>query len=134
VKKQNEVKVYFLITSPNLLPEEITNKLKIIPSKIFRRGEKRTSKSTLLHKENGWKLSIEANNIIHINILLKELIKELQPSKEIIKSLNAEKAFEIVIYIYNQMPSISYDKSIISFLNYIEAELEHDIYCLNECN
>lgn len=107
--------------------------LRISPSSFWKQGDSKTSKSKLQHLTSGLKYTITYENIIHVGDVLEEFISFLTPIKEELGLLtNVKKTMSIAIYIYEDMPSFLYGVESIQFLSYINAELDQDIYYLEE--
>ena len=126
---KNEIFIYFRIKGFDCEDNQISNLLDLVPSKTWRKGDIKAPNTILKHKENGWVLSIYKKNIRYVDNGLEYLFKLIKKSKkELALMKNVTKTFSIALYFQESAPSITYDSKIISFLNEIGAEIEHDIY------
>ena len=122
--------ISFIITGYDK-PNNLTDILGVIPSKTWMKGDLKIKNCLIKHKSNGWELSLKKSNIIDIDTLLKKLISDLNKIKNKINKINKiKKEFKVVIYYTKSVPSIFYDLEIISFLNDINATIDHDIYLI----
>ena len=129
----NEVYIQFIIEGFSQKPSYITDYLKVEPNKTWIKGDLKIKKGTIKHKNNGWALVIENKNVLHVDSIIKDLIKKLSNKKSELSSLDdVNKKFLIVVYSRKIMPSFVYDENIISFLFECGISLEQDIYCINE--
>jgi len=126
---KNEIFIYFRIKGFDCEDKQISSLLDLVPSKTWRKGDIRVPNTILKHSENGWELSIYKKNITYVDNSLEDLFKLIKKSKKELSLMkNVTKTFTIALYFQETAPSITYNSKIISFLNEIGAEIEHDIY------
>lgn len=132
--KKTNIKVKFNITGNDFEPNHLTEKLKIKPTKIWRKGDKvENRKKDIKRKFNCWFLGTEYENSYDINNQLKKIVNIIKNKKselnELRNSMNLEYMFEIVINIENnETPAVYLDSYMIEFANSIKAEFDFDIY------
>ena len=128
---KNEIFVRFVVRDYNEKILNITKELGIEPSKAWKKNELKTGKGSAKYKTNSWEFHIVEKNVLHVEDVLKKLIDTLLPVKKQISSFeNVKKTISIVVYSYQNMPSITLDLKCIEFIHYIKANLEQDVYCL----
>ena len=126
------VMVEFNLYGDNFDPDIITKALDLNPSETYLKGDKikegkNIRKDTAWSINTGYEESYDINDQLHkICILLKGKEEELVLLK---KKYFLEILFMIVIKIENdEKPGIYLEKSFISLLNTIDAEVVFDIY------
>jgi transposase len=128
----NEVFIQLSIQNFDKNPSYITKYLGIEPSKVWSKNDLKTEKGSIKYNNNGWEIRFKKNNVLHVDILLKEIIMKLSSKKtELARLNNVSKKISIVVYSKKMMPSFVYDHDIISFLHETNIYLEQDIYCIN---
>lgn len=128
---KTSVMVDFSIIGDDFSPQEITERLKIVPTEQYRKGE--LSKRSIERKESCWSKSTGYVETLYVSEVLTKLVAEILCAKKLLidlkKELDLTYKFIIVIKIeQNQKPAIYLEKSIIEFANDIQAEIDFDLY------
>lgn len=137
----NENHTTLKIVAFDCSPEEITQKLDLTPTKTAIKGQEylvgpKDKKITKTYKTNYWEYRITKieNKWIgdQIEYFIEKIIRPRQEKlKNIIETCEAE--FSIVQYYYTGCnPGFNHQNKIIKTLGYIGADLDIDIYCLEE--
>lgn len=133
--------VYFALTGDNFDPQVVTDKIKIIPTEKWSKGDKGKYKATLEY--SGWKLSTEkGKEYLEVGNLINEIIGKLFDKIEVINELKNEfnlySVLEIVMDIDTNeeqfTPSLCFDLKTIEFLHRTQTEIDVDIYRFNSAN
>jgi Domain of unknown function (DUF4279) len=130
---KSEISAYFTLTGLDFEPEEITTKLKIKPTKIWRKGDLIHPQTKLTRKHNGWSLQSQVDQSSdledHINSIFSYFPSNWTDLMEICQQYYAE--INCVIYVVgDERPAIHLDKNIIRKLNKLNAEIDIDLYFL----
>jgi hypothetical protein len=112
------------------LPEEITRRTGILPSRTWRKGEVK-AKTILKHKDNGWELKsslpLESPLTEHINSLLATI----EPMRQELKGFTS-KHFSLLacaVYFDEETPELHLGNELISQLAMLNLSLDIDLYC-----
>jgi hypothetical protein len=124
--------VEFIMSGDKLDSNGVTEKLKIKPSKSWKKGEDIEGRK-IKRIDNCWIINTNYKETYDINEQLFKIVKLLKDKKNILKELTnvyeLEYFFEIVINVENnETPAIYFNKEFIKFTNDIEAEFEIDMY------
>ncbi|QOP41397.1 DUF4279 domain-containing protein [Sulfurimonas marina] len=127
---KNEIYISLSIYDAN--NEEITNLLKITPTKSANKGELITQKGTIFYKRNIWKYESVFENIIHLESVCENILEFFEPRKKELIMIGEKYDIELSIaaYLKEGIPSIHLTKELISFIYTINAEIDIDIYNL----
>ncbi len=136
------VHVEFLLSAPDLDPEEVSSALKIKPTRSAKRGdERRNPRGALLspHKEGWWELSSEGKvKSKDINKHFEYLLKRLLPHRERILSFAKDKGGETFFdvlwentYLYAGNGPLLSNQNIKGMAE-LNAGIGFDIYQINE--
>lgn len=121
-------------------PDEITEKLGLIPFSLARKGEdyfvgKNKVKKTWEYNHWDYELKTKSNNFIGetINDFFETIIK---PRFNLIKEISSNSEITrliVVQYYYTGCnPGFTFKKEQVKILSSIDAEIDMDIYCLSE--
>jgi hypothetical protein len=132
--------VYFALKGDDFDPVVITDRLKIKPSKFWRKGDK--GRYIEKQKFSNWQLNSEGIEKIEIDNLVNEIIIKLNKKIDIInglkKELGLESVLEIVLYIDTNeeetTPSLGHDLKTIDFLYKTRTITDIDIYRFDSKN
>ncbi len=132
--ESTKVMVEFVIGGDDVNPSEITQLLKINPTKIGIK-EERLHPEKKENIENFWEISSEYESSFDINNQINPIFKKISKKKEIIKELlNRPKIdiygiFNIVIIVENELfPAIYLNTDLIKFMGETGLEIGFDIY------
>ena len=130
---QSEISASFTLTGLDFEPEEITAKVGIIPSEIWRVGDLISQRATIRHKHNGWSVNSKLEKSADLEDHVQSVLEQLQPGwlslVELCKRYYAE--IECVIYIVgDDRPAIHFDKHIMQQVAELNAEIDVDLYVL----
>ncbi|MGK7883824.1 MAG: DUF4279 domain-containing protein [Crocosphaera sp.] len=129
-----EISASFTITGLDFEPQNITDKLGIIPKKTWKTGDLINPKGTIKRKHNGWVIESKLSKDNDLENHIKSLFKQLQPVWNRLQKISNNYDIEIscVIYTDGEVPSIHLDKEIINKSKQINAEIDIDLYVLPE--
>ncbi|MBC6481736.1 MAG: DUF4279 domain-containing protein [Hormoscilla sp. GM7CHS1pb] len=129
---ESEILASFTLTG-EFDPEEITNKVGIIPSETWRMGELIHPKGTIRHQQNGWSLKSKLEKSAELEDHVKYVLEQLQPGWIPLAELCTQHDAEIdcVIYVNGQVTAIHFDKRIIDLVNKLNAEIDVDLYVIS---
>lgn len=126
--------MYFSLYGDEFPLDEVTEKLKVIPTETYKRGDLIPKRSTVRYrKETSWDLGTGYQNSLNVNKQLQEILGKLQNKTLIINEIKETYSLEcklfIVIKIENgNTPALYMDREIIKFASSIEAEIDVDLY------
>lgn len=132
---------YFSATGDVFPVEEITNALRIEPTRTYKKDDvvarrdnpNLVSTKTLYRKETDWTLSTgyqesyDINNQLHV--ILQSLEGKTEQLKHLKKKYGLQFLFMVVIQVENnESPAMYLQKEIIDFASFIQAEIHFDLY------
>ncbi len=125
------VKTEFCITGRGLRPDEITDSVKIPPTRTWLEGDS-IQGTKLRRKHNGWCLSLGDDiGDMELDDNISELLRILLPRADQISHICSEYDLDCelscAIRIRDEVPAISFDPRIISALSGLNAALDIDI-------
>ncbi len=126
----------FLLFGDDFDPKELVKIIGIEPSSIWKVGERKIkNNSVLLHKENGWAITVSQKPCMSLENQIRGLVNRLKPRlKQILdvkKKFKLDVAFTSAVYIYgNQIPSIHLKADIVKLIADFDALIDIDIYNL----
>lgn len=138
MKEKNGTYVYFALHGDVFDPDLITNKLDIVPTEKWSKGNKGKYKSA--HTFSYWQLATtKGEEYIIVDRLVDEIINQLFNKIELINELkeqyNLESVLEIVLYIdmneEQSTPALGHDLKTIEFLYRTQTRTDVDIYRFN---
>lgn len=133
--------VYFALTSDNFDPQIVTERIGIIPTEKWNKGDKGKYNPTLNY--SCWKLSTnKGKEYIMVDSLVDEVIGQLFDKIEIINELKnqfeLDSVLEIVMYIdtneEQSTPTLGHNLKTIEFLHRTQTKTDVDIYRFNSAN
>ncbi|RTQ87633.1 DUF4279 domain-containing protein [Lysinibacillus telephonicus] len=131
---KTQVKVYFSLYGEDFPIDEVTERLKVIPTGTYKKGDLIPNRSTNRYrKESSWDLGTDYQDSLDVNKQLQEIVDKLQNKSltinEIKDAYSLECKFFIVIIIENgNTPTLYLNKEIVKFASSIEAEFDVDLY------
>lgn len=129
---KTNVMVEFIMSGDKLDSNGVTKKLKIKPSKSWKKGEDIEGRK-IKRIDSCWIINTNYEETYDINEQLFKIVRLLKDKKNILKELKnvyeLEYFFEIVINVENnETPAIHFNKEFIEFANDIKSEFEIDMY------
>ena len=133
--------VYFALTGDSFDPEIVTERLGIIPTENWNKGDKGKHKLTLEY--SCWKFSTDkGKEYLMVDSLVDEIINKLFDKIDIINELknqfNLDSVLEIVMYIdaneEQSTPVLGHDLKTIEFLYLTQTKTDVDIYRFNSAS
>jgi hypothetical protein len=126
-----KIQVEFQITGSQKLPDEITDLLQIVPSRIWRENDS-IQGTKLKRKENGWCLSLKDDeNSIDLADYVLPLLKVLRSKSKVItqmyKEFDLRCEMSCAIYINDETPIINFTHEVIASLAELGAYVDIDI-------
>jgi hypothetical protein len=127
--------VYFALTGDSFDPQIATERIGIIPTEKWGKGDVGKYKPRLEY--SSWKLSTEkGKEYLFVNKLVDEIISKLFDKIEVINDLktqfNLDSVLEIVMYIDTNeeqpTPALGHDLKVIEFLYRTKTTTDIDIY------
>lgn len=134
-QKESEIYAYFQLVGMEFDPDDITAKVGIKPTEIWRIGDLITSRGTRRHKQNGWSVYSQVENSIHLEDYIKSVLEQLQPGWQSLVELCKRYDAEISCVIYyrsGSVPAIHFDKYLVEMAHQLNAEIDVDFYVLPE--
>ncbi len=132
----NKAEIYFALTGENFDPDSFTEASGLTPTKSWKKGEK--GRYVKYYKFSSWQLNEETveGEVVLVDEIADKLIKKIEKKKEIIKEyVNKHKLYsvlEVVLHISTDermsTPALGFKASTIEFLNFVNAEIDVDIY------
>ncbi|MCU0544308.1 MAG: DUF4279 domain-containing protein [Oscillatoriaceae cyanobacterium Prado104] len=130
---ESEIYAYFMLTGMEFDPDEVTAKVSIKPTEIWRKGDPINSRGTMRHQENGWtvysQIEKSADLEEHINSVFEQLQAGWVPLVELCKCYAAEIAC-VIYYRSGSVPAIHFDRDIVDRAAKLNAEIDVDLYVL----
>ncbi|WP_396021031.1 DUF4279 domain-containing protein [Cytobacillus firmus] len=126
--------VYFSLFGDEFPIGDITDKLGIIPTETYNKGDLIPNSSSICYrKETSWDLSTGYQTSLDVNDQLLQIVNKLQNKTSIINEIKEvyflECKFLIVVKIEEgNSPALYLDKNIVKFASKIEAEFDIDLY------
>jgi len=130
--------VYFALTGDNFDPQIVSERIGIVATEMWKKGDKGKYKPVLQHSR--WELSTDiGKEYIWVDRLVDEIIEQLFDKIDIINELknqfNLESVLEIVMYIdtndEQSTPALGHDLKTIEFLYRTGTKTDVDIYRFN---
>ncbi|MBM7608779.1 hypothetical protein JOD29_002026 [Lysinibacillus composti] len=131
---KTQVNVYFSLYGDEFPIKEVTEKLKVIPTKTYKKGDLIPNRSKIRYrKETSWDLGTGYQNSLDVNKQLQEILGKLQNKTLIINEIKDTYSLECKIFIVIKIengntPALYMDREIIKFASSIEAEIDVDLY------
>jgi hypothetical protein len=128
-----EISAAFLLYNFDFDPDEITNLLKISPTKVKRIGDLINPKGTRRYTHNSWRIESKLQKSDGLEEHINSIFEQLQPSWQSLASLCSQYEAEISCIIYinsEQIPAIHFSKDIIRKVHELNAEIDVDLYIL----
>ncbi len=138
IMKKGNSYVYFALTGEDFDPNQITNRIGVIPTSSWRKGEKGKYKSNL--ENSGWKISTKKGlEYLMLDRLVDEIIEKLfdriEEINELKRQFNLESVLEIVMYVdindEQSTPSLGHGLKTLEFLYRTQTTTDIDIYRFN---
>lgn len=129
---KTNVKVEFIITGEEFNVTEISDLLKLIPSKSWDKGDDIPGKS-IKRVETIWMIETEYEESLDINEQLSKILDSILDKKLILKEIKTKYSLEYVFAIVinvenNEKPSMYFNHDFIEFASEIKAEFYVDLY------
>jgi len=134
-QKESEIYAYFQLVGMEFDPDDITAKVGIKPTEIWRIGDLISSRGTRQHKQNGWSLYSKVEKSADLEDHIKSVLEQLQPGWQSLVELCKRYDAEISCVIYyrsGSVPAIHFDKYLVEMAHQLNAEIDVDFYVLPE--
>lgn len=134
---KTNIKVDFRVLGDEFEPKNITNKLLILPSFQWKKGERYTvRKKQFIKKYSCWGITTGYEESYDISIQILKIIDILSDKKrdliELKKKYKLDYRIDAIINIENgETPGVYLDQNIIRFSNDIGADLDFDMYIMS---
>jgi len=124
-----EISVDFILVGIDLDPNVITDKLGIIPTKTFLAGDLIQPKASPRWKRNGWMLESKIEKSAELEEHINSVFEQLQPGWYKLKDICQiyEALIDCVVYTYEYIPAICFDKDIVQKAAELNAKIDVDI-------
>jgi hypothetical protein len=128
----NEIIVSLSITKFECSPSEITRILGIMPSKTWKKSDLIDKRALIKYKENGWRVSSSLSKNENLKTHIEDLLQIIIPHKAKFRNLPSFCCIELscCIYVYHEVPEISFSVSTVKLLSELQAEIDVDLYYL----
>lgn len=128
--------VEFRVLGDDFLPDIITEKLSICPSKTWFKGDK-ISNREMFRQYSCWMLNTGYIESLDVNEQIEEIILKLTDKQEILQEIKEEfdvaYRIDIVINIEkNEKPAIFLDTRIIDFTHSINTVIDFDLHIYSQ--
>lgn len=130
---KSEISVSFNLTGLDFNPDDLTNKLCINPTKIWRIGDLIHPKTILKRKENGWSLQSQLDKDHLLEEHIKYILNQLESQSNFLQEICGKNYGELSCVIYaigEERPSIHLDQDIIKKVHQLNCEIDIDLYFL----
>lgn len=120
----------FTLTGPSFDPEDITRRIGLEPTKTWKTGN-RVQGTQIRRKHSGWVWSMPRGESLDLGKQVAALLERLGPFISRINEVREELGLDAeicAIYIEGQTPAVHFDRSVMSVVNQLEAEIDLDIY------
>lgn len=121
----------FTLTAPSFDPEDITRRIGLEPTKTWKTGD-RVQGTQIRRKHSGWVWSMPREESLDLGKQVAALLERLGPFlsriNEVREELGLDAEISCAIYIEGQTPAVHFDRSVMSRVNQLEAEIDLDIY------
>lgn len=131
---KTQVMVYFSLYGDEFPLDHVTEKLGVIPTETYKKGDLIPNRSTACYrKETSWDLGTGYQVSLDVNNQLQQIINKLQNNSSIINEIKEAYSLECKFFIVIKIeggntPALYLDKNIIKFAARIEAEFDVDLY------
>ncbi len=122
----NEIFARFNLIGFSQDPEEVTEFLQVVPTRIWRIGEARAPK--LAFKENGWQLSSSLAPNADLEEQVLDLLSRLDPVGDKIVNLGTYREFLCVVYAYEYAPEMHFQTETLRRIAALGADIDIDFY------
>lgn len=132
--ERTTVRVYFSLFGDEFPIPNVTEKLGIIPTETYKKGDLIPNRSPLiLRKETSWTIDTGYQVSLDVSNQLQQIINQLKNKVSIIneikKTYSLKCKFFIILQIENgDTPGLYLDNKQIEFANSIKAEFDIDLY------
>lgn len=143
-KFSTQIKLILIIFGDIFLPDKITNLIKVHPTNFWIKGDPiplqkglfRTDNKVPIRQESAWEFSMGFIKTLDIETVLDQFEKVFENKISILKDYIQEHKLEISLNIIveivdEETPSIHFNKRIIKLCEDLGAEIDIDIYLLN---
>lgn len=118
-------------------PDEVTRRLGVAPSKVWRKGEPMTASGSGRHLRTVWDLRVGPSETLHAEPLLQDLRARLKIEPSLVRRTAEDLNLTTLIYLTIQtqsiqMPAIQIPPDISGWIHVLGAELGIDIFLLSE--
>lgn len=124
------IKVSLTLTDFSCSPDDITEILGVDPTFSWLQGDVINPKSTLVRKENGWRLDVPSDQDASLNNRVNRLKDVLGSRVKNFRNLPVDCYIELSCCVRTdgEAPEFHLDRAAIAFLASIDAELDVDLY------
>lgn len=126
------VKAEFIILGDSFEPIDVTTKLGLDPTQVWRTGDV-TKTPGFTHKETCWMIGTDFEKSYDVNDQLSQLVDLLKDKVPGINELRNTNEIECMFFLIiniekNEIPAMYFRREFLEFLNSIGAELHIDQY------
>lgn len=122
---------YVLYTGPELDPEQVTSLINLTPSRIWRIGDRVSTRAALRHEKNGWYLKSNLPISAELEEHVHSVVRQLLPAWEVLRDLGARHEAEMLCVVSSfggDRPAINFDKDVVRRLAELNAAIGVDLY------
>jgi hypothetical protein len=128
-----ELYVALEFASPDIPPDEFSNRLRLEPTKAWRAGDpKRLSK--LPQKDNRWILRLPARPAVEFTDLIEELLLQLDPCKAEVLALAQDSRISArlscVGFVTTIVPAVYLENELLARVSALGVDLDVDLFLL----
>ncbi len=133
---KTEVMVYFKLQADDFPLEQVTERLQIKPTKIFKKGDiirKISETENFTRSYTSWEFGTEYKESLDTGELIDQVILQLRDKASVINELKEEFGLEcrfVIVIKINEgcTPSLHLDIPVIEFAASIKADFDIDLY------
>ncbi len=128
----NEIKVALIVTDFLCAPSEISETLRVDPTRTWLKGDSIDPRTIAVRQENGWCVESSMGIDSSLNDQLHDLMGILKPKERNFEKLPEGCHIELscTVYVVSEAPELHLDRTAVEFLKSIGAEFDLDMYCL----
>ena len=136
MQKTNKITVYLRISGFSCDPSAITEILGIQPDKVWRKGDLLMHTEKFKHKDNGWEIKSVSSDTIYLESHITDILKTALPVRDKFKNLPVGSSVMLTCGVSfspdSAIPSIFLDTETLRFLGEINADIDVDLYCVED--
>ncbi|GGH65929.1 beta-galactosidase/beta-glucuronidase [Filimonas zeae] len=132
-----EIKLIFSVVGASLNPLSLSEVIKIAATRYWFKDDVIPNRAKLIRrKETCWEYAFDVLNTLDVNevtgMFLLKFDSVLEALALYINGNNLESKLSLVVKMYGETPAVQFDKEFLKKIAQINAELEIDLYMIDE--